>query len=245
MSVFVWNFNRSAAPHTAEVSPTTLVVVRPAIQTLPDGSIVELKDDAQISVDFSGPLRAVSLARGTAYFQVAKDANRPFVVSAGGLAVRAVGTAFAVELESNELKVLVAEGKVRVDAAHEAAAPRAALPEPLVALGAVSTAAFPIVPGTVAAATTPRTMESAELQQRLGWRTPKLEFTRTPLRDVVAQMNQHNARKFVLADESVGDVRVSGVLRADKMDTLADTLQMDFGLETERRDDAIVVRRAK
>jgi transmembrane sensor len=229
----------------AAVSPGTLVVVRPALQTLPDGSVVELKDDAQISVDFSGPLRAVFLSRGTAYFQVAKDPNRPFVVSAGGLAVRAVGTAFVVELEPNEMKVLVAEGKVRVDPAPEAAAPPATLPEPLAALGAVSTVAFPLAPGAAAAPTAPRALARVELQQRLGWRTPKLEFTRTPLRDVVAQMNQHNSRQFILADESVGDVRVSGVLRADKMDTLADTLQTDFGLETERRDDTIVVRRAK
>jgi transmembrane sensor len=41
-------------------------------------------------------LRQVKLDRGEAWFQVAKDPQRPFVVESGPVRVRAVGTAFSV-----------------------------------------------------------------------------------------------------------------------------------------------------
>ena len=51
---------------------------------------------------------------GEAYFTVAKNPGRPFVVAAGGVGVRAVGTAFNVRLDSDAVEVLVTEGRVQV-----------------------------------------------------------------------------------------------------------------------------------
>ncbi|MGH7956064.1 MAG: iron-containing alcohol dehydrogenase, partial [Opitutaceae bacterium] len=76
------------------------------------GSVVELNVDADILVDFSPVRRAVRLVRGEAHFTVATDAARPFVVSAGGVEVRAVGTGFAVHFAPQEIAVLVTEGQV-------------------------------------------------------------------------------------------------------------------------------------
>src|SRR5437660_1453063 len=75
--------------------PSSAVVLRPEKQILADGSVVELKSGAEIAVDFTGAYRRVALKRGEAHFQVAHQ-SRPFVVTAGPIEFRAVGTAFAV-----------------------------------------------------------------------------------------------------------------------------------------------------
>jgi transmembrane sensor len=80
---------------------------------LPDGSLVELKEGSRIAVDFSAEQRQVRLV-GEAHFQVARDAARPFVVNAQGVMVRAVGTAFSVRVDSDEVQVLVTHGSVHV-----------------------------------------------------------------------------------------------------------------------------------
>jgi len=239
-----WQWNRATAPVTTPPA-SNLVVVGPESMTLPDGSVVELKDGAQVKVDFSDAIRTVTLANGTAYFHVAKNPQRPFVVSAGGMAVRAVGTAFTVDLGQKEMTVLVTEGRVRVDAAAEAAVPNVSLPDaPLASVGAGNSVVLPVA-AINAGPPVVRELAVAEVREQTGWRIPKLEFSRTPLREVVAQMNQHNQKKFELGDDVVGDLRVSGILRADKIETLTESLENDFGVRVDRRDDKVVLLRSK
>ncbi|MFA6445570.1 MAG: FecR domain-containing protein, partial [Sterolibacterium sp.] len=109
---FVW---RGQHPSAVPSSSATAVVLLPSRQTLPDGSVVELRDGARIAVDFSGVLRRVALRQGEAHFQVTKDRDRAFVVVAGVVEVRAVGTAFSVQLGESAVDVLVTEGRVAVD----------------------------------------------------------------------------------------------------------------------------------
>jgi transmembrane sensor len=84
-------------------------------EALTDGSLVELKDGSRIAVEFSEAERRVRLTGGEAHFTVATDSARPFVVETGGVAVRAVGTAFSVRLNAASVEVLVTEGQVAVD----------------------------------------------------------------------------------------------------------------------------------
>jgi transmembrane sensor len=65
---------------------------------LPDGSRITLDADSVLNVQMLPDRRSLQLARGEAYFEVAKDAARPFLVRAGGAVVRAVGTAFDVRM---------------------------------------------------------------------------------------------------------------------------------------------------
>lgn len=85
--------------------------------SLADGSKVQLNTDSAVIVNFSREERRVRLERGEAHFTVAKDPARPFIVMAGGIDVRAVGTAFNVRLLSDSVDVLVTDGKVAVGAA--------------------------------------------------------------------------------------------------------------------------------
>lgn len=84
--------------------------------SLADGSSIELNSASEVSVSFSSAERRVRLLRGEAHFTVAKNKARPFMVEAGLVAVRAVGTAFNVRLGGKEVEVLVTEGRVAVAA---------------------------------------------------------------------------------------------------------------------------------
>ena len=82
--------------------------------TLADGSELRLGPNTRLTLDLGDQQRSIALVRGEAFFKVAKDATRPFLVEANAYAVRAVGTQFAVSHRQDELIVTVTEGEVRV-----------------------------------------------------------------------------------------------------------------------------------
>lgn len=81
---------------------------------LSDGSVIELGARSAVEVSYTKGYRNISLLQGEAFFSVAKDHYRPFVVTAGERKVRAIGTAFEVNLAAGEMLVQVLEGIVRV-----------------------------------------------------------------------------------------------------------------------------------
>ncbi len=83
--------------------------------TLKDGSHIELNRGAAVTVRYTAGERQVRLDRGEAQFVVAKNPAWPFVVDAGGVRVRAVGTAFDVSLAAGNVAVIVTEGRVRLE----------------------------------------------------------------------------------------------------------------------------------
>ncbi len=108
------DWDRKPAPAAAPGVAT--MAVRPLVQQLPDGTVIDLNASAEVAIEFTPEVRGVRLVRGEAHFAVAKDAARPFVVSVGSVKVRAVGTAFNVRFEPAAVQVLVTEGQVAVDA---------------------------------------------------------------------------------------------------------------------------------
>jgi transmembrane sensor len=90
---------------------------------LADGSLLQIDPQTRLRVKYSDTMRRVFLERGRAVFHVAKNANRPFLVSADDTTVRAVGTAFGVEQRPRGVVVTVAEGKVAVFPTSRSTAP--------------------------------------------------------------------------------------------------------------------------
>ena len=104
-------------PPTAEPSASVAYSSSPAAPrqlTLSDGTVIQLNTGGEVIEQFTAAERRVLLARGEAHFAVTKNPARPFVVRAGNVDVRAVGTAFNVNLQSAAVDVLVTEGKVSV-----------------------------------------------------------------------------------------------------------------------------------
>jgi len=211
----------------------------PVRQVLADGSIVELKNDAEISVDFSGPFRRVRLRRGEAHFQVAKNAERPFVVTAGGVEARAVGTAFSVQLDRGAVEVLVTEGQVDV---KKATTTLAQVPSAGALVTAGNRAVVDLKPG-MSGLPKVEAVSALELEERLSWRVPRLEFSATPLVEVMPFFNRYSHDKIVLGDPALGTLQLSGVLRADNTHALLRILELGLGIKAERHGEIIVLRK--
>lgn len=113
LGVLLWS-PWSGSPPAAD---SRLQVIASAARRLPlpDGSVAELNGDSRIETHFTAQARHVRLLQGEAHFIVAKDSARPFYVQAGDVAVRAVGTAFNVRLQTERIEVLVTEGHVQVE----------------------------------------------------------------------------------------------------------------------------------
>ena len=91
---------------------------------LADGTKVYINSDSRIVYDnaYNKKTRIVSL-EGEAYFEVAKDKEKPFIVKANGINVQALGTSFNIRAHKNDksVAVILISGKVKVDdGRHEA-----------------------------------------------------------------------------------------------------------------------------
>jgi len=237
-SFALW-FARAPASAPLAASSSSAVVVAPVTQTLPDGSAVELKAGAEFTVEFGVTERRVVLRAGEAHFAVKKDPSRPFVVAAGGVEVRAVGTAFSVDFASRAVAVLVTEGRVAITAPAVAAAPgRSGLLDAgqrtVVAIGAAADAA----PLQIARVT------PAETVDLLAWRLRRLEFSATPLAEAIPMFNRHAGTRLAL-DPALGALRLSGALRADDLDALLLLLHGEFGIGTELQEDGTLLLRRR
>lgn len=212
---------------------------------LPDGSRAELRDGTALVVEYSETERRVRLKGGEAHFSVWKDPARPFVVEAGGVAVRAVGTAFVVRLGAKEVEVLVTEGRVDVSAGP-AARPSAAggVEVPTVSAGERATVARSAEPAAVPDRPVIAPVTSDEIRRELAWQTPRLEFEETPLADAVAEFNRLNRQQLALADPKLGALRIGGTFRPDNVEGFVRLLAETHGLAAGRDAAGRVVLRA-
>lgn len=216
-------------------APTAVTAIG-ALQTLdlPDGSVVRLNTDSAIDVRFSEAERRIRLVRGEAHFSVARDSARPFVVAAGGISVRAVGTAFNVRLRTEAVEVMVTHGRVGVERTETTPIPFP-LTKPL-ELAAGEKITMPIAarptapkPDPVVAAVPP-----AEIERALAWQERRVEFEDMPLAEVVAEFNRHNRRQIVILDEQLRLQPFSGTFRADGIEAFVALLQESFEIQVER-----------
>lgn len=224
----------------ASTAATTMATLAaPAREILPDGSMVFRRGHAEISVRYDGAARHVTLRSGTAHFDVVRDPARPFIVTAGGVTVRAVGTAFSVGVGPGEVEVLVTEGRVAVGEAEVAEL----VPTALVEAGRGVIVERRATPADSARLV--RAVRPADLEAKLAWRVRVLDFSQTPLDDVVRQLNAHNRVQFALGDPALAGVRLSGRIRADRIDGVIHLLEQDCGVKAERVDDATILLRSR
>jgi transmembrane sensor len=176
-----------------------------SLLVLADGSKVTLNTASAVHADYTGRERRVTLVRGEAFFDVAKDPNRPFVVSAGSRQVIAVGTAFDVRLQDREVKVTLVEGKVRVLRINEPAAGATAQAQP----------ASPVMlePGSTLVGRDDGAdrLEQLDTVRATSWRNGNLVFDGERLADVIAEMNRYSRQKLVIGNPALAERKVSGV----------------------------------
>jgi transmembrane sensor len=170
---------------------------------LSDGTTVLLDADSAIKIAYQANMRGVLLLRGRAKFDVAKDAQHPFLVKANGRTVTALGTSFSVNIAAQSVQVGLIEGKVHV--ADNSLIRRS------VNLNAGQ---------FLNAADDDWTVEYLSTKDLLAWTNDILIFEDQKLADIVDEVNRYSKNPIVFVGPKVKDHRMSAVLRAGDIETL-------------------------
>lgn len=190
---------------------------------LADGSSVELAGASSVSVDFAASVRRVVLHEGEAFFKIAGDADRPFVVEADGTRIRALGTSFDVKLGDGGVTIAVSEQSVEVTAEGR--------PPVVVGSGQLVRAGRGL-PGDV---------READLAMVEAWRQDRLAFHETPLGDVVADLQRYRMGRIVLTEARLGDIPVSAAFETGQADAAIDTLAAALPIRIRRFTPLLIV----
>lgn len=172
-----------------------------------DGSQAVMNSGTRMVVRFSEQKREVALKEGEAWFEVAKDRRRPFIVSTASATVTAVGTAFTVREDDEATEIIVSEGTVQVRSG-------AGTPVALSQGGRLR----------LERAGSARTshLEVQQVQRRLAWRDGLIMLDGERLADAAAQFNRYSRRPIRVSPE-IADRQVVGVFSLQDAEGFART----------------------
>lgn len=196
---------------------------------LGDGSVAAINTASKVSVSMGVEKRTIKLNEGEAWFQVAHDKLRPFVVEAGDVRVRAVGTAFSVRRREDGADILVTEGVVETwVVGHE-------LDKRLIEAGGKGFVAD-VMP-KIEVAKAPDVVD-----RQLAWRQGELALNGESLSYAVAEFNRYNDRKLVVAD-SLSNEPLVGYFRTNEPENFGRAVAEMVGARIETRDGSIYITR--
>lgn len=200
-------------------------------QPLPDGSVLTLDAMSSADVAFYALRRSIALHRGAAFFDVARDADRPFVVVAGSARITVLGTRFGVEVGGGHVDVQVEAGRVEVQALNAQGGPTA---EPVV-LG-VGQALRVVHPAPAGKATPYRAMPPVTPDAVAAWRRGVLQLDAAPLGDAVQRLTRYTDAAVTVAPE-VEALPVSGQVRISQAQDWLAALPAALPVRVSRRGD--------
>jgi transmembrane sensor len=195
---------------------------------LSDGSTVILDSDSIVQVKFKPGERTVFLKKGEASFQVAHDTSRPFIVHADDVAVRAVGTNFAVRLQTDKVSVTVAEGTVEVKRPTGGGRQERRF---VTRNGAL------VAKGVQPMKTSVLTGE--DIARSLAWRDGQLDFDGESVEQAAAQVNRYAARPVIVDDPRLGQKTFVGVFRMGDSKAFAETAATAFDDRVVEQEDGL------
>ena len=196
-----------------------------AIQ-LADGSHIDLSTDSHLSVRLEKDARRVTVHDGQALFDVAHDADRPFLITAGDETVRVVGTRFDVRRRDGQLAVTVLRGLVEVSTDGAETPVRLRPGQMLEHVEGAS--GFSV--------------RAVTAEDQVGWRSGRLIYRDQPLGRIVSDMNHYFDRPLRLEGENTANLRFSGVLIVDGQDAMVRRLTSLMPISATPTDDSIVLR---
>jgi transmembrane sensor len=192
---------------------------------LADTSVANINTASKLEVKLTKERRQITLIKGEAWFEVAKDKSKPFVVEAGNVRVRAVGTAFGVRRYQEGAEVLVTEGTVEVWTGKVKA---------LLTAGQRSFVPYETAQITVA-------QQPQEVQRKLAWRDGNLIFTRQTLSEAVADFNRYSVKKIIIIDPALGDKRIFGQYQIDAPEQFAKDIGAYLNVPIEVSVESIII----
>ena len=199
--------------------------------TLPDGTQVALGAASTMTSQFSGGQRRIELKNGEAFFQVVHDQSRPFVVAAGDISVRDIGTAFDVRRTGERVTIAVTQGRVEIADMNQ---------KP----GESQRGTLEVTAGQLVSydpATSSMTVGSVAPEQATAWRDDRLEFIDEPLGVVIANVNRYSSQPLHIADADLSKLRYTGSIRTDAIDSWLGALPQVFPLRVNKQSDQVIL----
>jgi transmembrane sensor len=187
-----------------------------AIVNLSDGSQVRIGAKSSVFVSFTEEGRYLVLEGGEAFFNVAHDPNRPFVVQAGSISVRALGTEFSIRRAEERVMVTVSRGIVDVQHPTDTTESK-----DKVRVGAGERV-------TLSSTNSDLAVMASEPGAALAFQSGRLEFVDEPLRAVVATINRYSDRELILTDAQLGDMSFTGTVYEGRVDEWLQAVQEVF-----------------
>lgn len=208
---------------------------------LNDGSELQLNTNSQVEIYYSNSHRDIVLLQGEAHFVVAKNKDRPFRVTAGQGVVQALGTAFSVYLNRDDIEVTLTEGRVALasrsstaSAELDPAAPSASSQT----LGEMNAGQRAVIKAVVAETGREQTLQATieavsqqELNRSLSWRKGFVIFKGARLDQVVAEVGRYSRVAIELTDPELAAIPIGGQFRVGEIAAILESLEQNFGLE--------------
>lgn len=193
---------------------------------LADGSKIELDTDTRLQAAETNGGRAVTLDRGQAYFDIIHNANHPFVVTANDRRIVDLGTKFSVRLSGDQIKVVVKEGRVRIERIDGSG-------NALIANGGEM-----MIAKSGAALIVSKT--SREINNELDWQHGVLVFNQETLADVAAEFNRYNAKQIIV-EGAARDIRIGGSFQSTNIDVFSHLVEQGFDVTVRNSGDEVVI----
>jgi len=187
---------------------------------LEDGSTLTLNTNTRVSVSYTVDHRRLKLIRGEAFFEVAKDPQRPFDVHTGSARVTAVGTAFNIIRGDNSSDITVTEGVVRVTELGDTGS-RAPATEILRANQQLTATDRGL-----------QTVVTVDIKQQTAWQRGELIASEMTLAELIRQIERYHDIHILVTDASIATMTISGVFQLSELDPILQALQISLNIDS-------------
>ncbi len=221
-SYYVTQSNTSKSPENGSSSITLQNIKTYRGQrttfTLPDGSVVYMNADSKIiyPAQFTGNERRVELT-GEAYIKVEPDYAKPFIVECGRITTIVTGTEFNLMNRNNIVKVAVANGSVKVISSNKN--------EILVQKGQM------VSLDRKGYFSNP---QQVDLSHILAWKNNKLSFKRTPLMEVIRDLELFYNVKITVVNKTAKNKKLTGLFDAESLNEVLENLELALDISIKK-----------
>jgi transmembrane sensor len=220
--------------------------------TLKDGSQIQLNTNSLINVKYSPNHRLLTLVKGEARFDVAKDKKRPFTVMVGKKSFTALGTIFNLQKKKNQvMELVVTEGKVLITKASTSIsdiketltkAHTSITPDVLQATLVVSGEKVTIADNVSEDKTTPvKKVSLNQINRDLAWQQGMLIFEGEPLSSALDEISRYTTSRFEIVDSKLAKLTVAGYFKAGDIEGLLASLQSNLGITYSKKPNGIIL----
>ncbi len=200
--------------------------------TLDDGSTIQLNAKSAITYPkrFGDKERIVSLS-GEAFFNVARNAKKPFIINTQNISTTVLGTSFNIEAykTQKDIKVSVASGKVKVSKIKS-------IDEPSELDKTSQKSSIILRPNEQAVfnrGTNQLTKSEANAENFLAWQNGVFYLDNTSLKEVVATLSRWYNTEIILKNDSLSKCQISGKYKRDNLNNLLKSLKFMQAIDYE------------